>query len=221
MPVDAFGRVLLVVLAAIGWTIAAPDSGWAQVVVVSLFGAVVSLAFQASGVRRSVAVGALVAWAAAVGAAIVGAAVNQSAVTVALGLVLVAAALGAILYRLAQHPVVTPKTVGGALASYLLLGMLFTFLYATVDAVVSGPVLHGIGTVELRDYLYHSFITLTTVGYGDVFPATDVARALSVLEALTGQLYLVTVVALAVGRVGQRRRGPDDEAAGRPEDRAT
>jgi len=56
------------------------------------------------------------------------------------------------------------------------------------------------------DYLYFAFTTLTTTGYGDLSPASDVARAAAILEALLGQLYLVTVLALVIGNLRPRRR---------------
>lgn len=48
-------------------------------------------------------------------------------------------------------------------------------------------------------FQYYSFVTITTLGYGDVTPVSDVAKALSVLEAVVGQLYLVVVIAWLVG----------------------
>ena len=68
------------------------------------------------------------------------------------------------------------------------------------------------------DFLYFSFITLTTVGYGDLTAADNLGRSVAVLEALTGQVYLVTIVALLVGNLVPRRssgRG-DDEAPSAP-----
>ena len=54
--------------------------------------------------------------------------------------------------------------------------------------------------------MYYSFITLTTTGYGDFVPAADVTRMIAVTEALLGQVYLVTIVALLVSNVGSTRR---------------
>jgi voltage-gated potassium channel Kch len=54
--------------------------------------------------------------------------------------------------------------------------------------------------------VYYSFITLTTTGYGDFVPLADVARMVAVTEALLGQVYLVTIVALLVSNVGGSRR---------------
>ena len=55
------------------------------------------------------------------------------------------------------------------------------------------------------DHLYFSFVSLTTVGYGDLTPISDLGRMIAVSEALIGQLFLVTVVALVVGNIGRTR----------------
>jgi ion channel len=56
----------------------------------------------------------------------------------------------------------------------------------------------------VADFLYFSFATLTTTGYGDLVPGNDLARSFAILEALTGQIYLVTVVAVLVGNLARR-----------------
>ena len=58
------------------------------------------------------------------------------------------------------------------------------------------------------DYLYFSFITMTTVGYGELVPGPDSIRMLAVTEALVGQIFLVTALALLVGNLGRHRRTP-------------
>ena len=62
-------------------------------------------------------------------------------------------------------------------------------------------------TGDSSDFVYFSFATLTTVGYGDLTAATDLGRSLAITEALIGQIYLVTVVALIVPNIGRARRG--------------
>jgi hypothetical protein len=93
----------------------------------------------------------------------------------------------------------------GVLCVYLLLALFFS----SVDqmfAAASHDYLHGAGNPPtVPDLLYFSVITMTTVGYGDITPASQLARAVAVLEALTGQLYLVSVVAAVVGGWQGRR----------------
>jgi hypothetical protein len=97
------------------------------------------------------------------------------------------------------------QAVTGAVCVYLLIGMLFVFLYGVLAALGSGDFFaQGTdGTRSLR--LYFSFVTLATVGYGDYTAAGELARTLAVVEALVGQLYLVTVIAVLVSRMRGRR----------------
>jgi hypothetical protein len=102
---------------------------------------------------------------------------------------------------------VDTTTVLGVLCVYLLLALFFASVNQVLAAFYASY-LHGASAPPTAsDLLYFSVITLTTVGYGDITPATEVARAVSVLEALTGQLYLVSVVAAVVGGWQGRRRG--------------
>lgn len=114
-------------------------------------------------------------------------------------------ALLAVLLRIGRHPVVSGATVLGALCAYLLIGLTFQGLYGLVDVVASDGFFTAPGASSL-DLLYFSFVTLTTVGYGDLVAGTDIGRMLAISEALIGQLYLVTVVALVVGNIGARRQ---------------
>jgi hypothetical protein len=110
---------------------------------------------------------------------------------------------------------VTLHSVMGALTVYLLAGLIFAFSYGVMDAIAGTPVLSHIGSDKHAEEVYFSFITLTTVGYGDIAPLAAAARMTSVLEALFGQLYLVTIVAVIVSNVGagrMRRDVPGQEA---------
>jgi hypothetical protein len=88
----------------------------------------------------------------------------------------------------------------------MLFGLMFMFLYGAMAVLGQGPFFaQGTdGTRPLR--LYFSFVTLATLGYGDYTPAGNLGHALAVLEALIGQLYLVTVVAVVVTRLGRPGR---------------
>jgi hypothetical protein len=104
-----------------------------------------------------------------------------------------------------QHEV-NAQSVTAAICIYLLLGLFFVFVYGAMAALQSGPFfLQGTdGTRALR--LYFSYVTLATLGYGDYTPAGNLGHLVALIEALVGQLYLVTVVALLVSRIGPRGR---------------
>lgn len=112
---------------------------------------------------------------------------------VAIGGLLLAAPV-AILWRIARHPAVTIETLAGAIDVYLLLGLTFASLYAAVDTA-QPPFFAQSAHAAGNDFLYFSYVTLATLGYGDLTPATTVGRTLAVIEAMSGQVYLVTVVA--------------------------
>lgn len=125
---------------------------------------------------------------------------------------LIAGTQVAIIVHAVRRGTVTIDTVMGALCVYLLLGLLFATLAAFyADAV--GPFFAQSGTHPPGDYVYFSFITLETVGYGDLTPAAPLPRVLAFMEGLIGQLYLVTVIAVLVsnlrpGMMGKSREGP-------------
>jgi len=97
----------------------------------------------------------------------------------------------------------------GVLCIYLLIGLLFGNMFGTIQVLSGEPFFTEKGVEDTADFLYFSFSTLTTVGFGDVIAATNVGRALSIAEALIGQIYLVTVVALIVSNLGPARARRD------------
>jgi uncharacterized membrane protein HdeD (DUF308 family) len=86
----------------------------------------------------------------------------------------------------------------GALSVYLMLGMACAFVYRCLAGLQPGPFFGENGDGTLADCLFYSFVTLTTTGYGDLVAAGNPGRTLAVLEALLGQLFLVTGVAKIV-----------------------
>ena len=119
--------------------------------------------------------------------------------------VLVVATPVVISRRLVHHRRVTQSTVSGALCVYLLIGLAFASLFGITEVLGGGPFFAGQVEANDADFLYFSFTTLATVGYGDLVARTNLGRMLAVTEALMGQLYLVTVVALLVGSLGRSR----------------
>ncbi len=110
-----------------------------------------------------------------------------------------------IVRRLLGHEVITLRTVAGALCLYLLVGLFFATLYGLLSSIGDGAFFVQTNTPTSTDFIYFSFITLTTTGYGDYTAAYDLGRMLAVTEALFGQLYLVSAVALLVGSLGRAR----------------
>jgi hypothetical protein len=129
-----------------------------------------------------------------------------------LNLFLVAGAPVAIGRFLVQRRSVDLDTVLGAICVYVLFGMFFAYAFASVGYFSQHDFFAQHAADSTANYLYFSFVTLTTVGYGDLTAAGGLGRAVAILEALTGQLYLVTVVALVVSQLAGRRpvEGPSD-----------
>ena len=111
---------------------------------------------------------------------------------------LVTATLPVTLARVLQHRRITHETILGALCAYVLVGLLFAFLYLAVGDLRSGPFFAQPGEHAQSEFLYYSFVTLTTLGFGDLSPTVGLPQALTAIEALIGQIFLVTLVARLV-----------------------
>ena len=115
-------------------------------------------------------------------------------------------ALIACLMRLLRDKGVTLQAVAGALAIYLMVGLLFAATIGFVAEVQNDPYFAQGSNLTTGDRVYHSFTVMTTTGFGDYTAATPVGHALAVSEMLLGQLYLVTVIGVLVGNYASRRR---------------
>ena len=103
---------------------------------------------------------------------------------------------------------VTLDTIAAAICAYLLMALAWGFMFALVafkqpDAFSAGLVLRPTRDTasiisELHNFIYYSFVCLTTTGYGDIAPRSGVARMLSVLESVSGQMYLAVLIARLV-----------------------
>jgi hypothetical protein len=201
--------VLLLILAGIALMALASSPGWGQVPLLLVLAAALLFTLHTSRVPPRVQHLAWLLVGGAVGLGLLALASGREdlavAVPTAVAAGLVVATPPAIARRLLQHPVVGAPTVLGALCIYLLVGLAFALGFALTAALGGDPFFATEETPRAVDYLYFSFVTLTTVGYGDLAARGDVGRMLAVTEALLGQLYLVTVVALLVSNVGGRR----------------
>ena len=112
----------------------------------------------------------------------------------------------AIVFGLRDERTVNIQTVFGAISLYFMLGMFFAFLITTVGRLEAGPYFAQGSDGTLSQRVYFSYVTLATLGYGDLTPATSMGRLLAVLETITGSLYLVTAVSLVVTRLGHERQ---------------
>ena len=208
-----FGLVLLFITASFILEGTVSRSGWAQAVVTTLLGITLLLTFWAADMqphllRRS--------------AAAVGLGVAAAVLTVVSGdhtaegfgrvadAALVALAppmlVVGMLRSVRRHRAITIEAVLGGLCLYLLVGMFFAFVYGALENLGGNPFFaSGIDATAPRCN-YFSFSTLTTVGFGDLTARSDLGRTLAVLEALVGQLYLVTVVSVGVSNLVPRAR---------------
>jgi hypothetical protein len=181
-----------------------------RIAIVALFSVTLLFAFRTSRISVKAQRAALVVVVVAVVVSVAATAGSERLAAVVAGgvnAVLAFGALVAILRRLLRyHVVITGATVAGAACSYLLIGLFFASVYTFLAGISGDPFFAQTAEESSVDFLYFSFITLTTVGYGDLSAAGDLGRMLAAGEALTGQLFLVTVVALVVGNIGRSRR---------------
>jgi Ion channel len=208
VPEYRFGIVLLLLFATFVFLASGPTGDWVAIVAVVLQGATLLAALSASGVSRGlwrVAVVVILVALVAAGWQLVAGGDRSSASLFVLGLLLVGAAPIVIVRSLVRRRVIDLRTVLGALCVYILLGMMWSFAFTAIGTLDSEPFFAEQATATVADYLYFSFVTLTTVGYGDLTAANGFGRALAVLEALIGQIYLVTVIALLVSQLAHRR----------------
>jgi hypothetical protein len=132
------------------------------------------------------------------------------ALALGMGLLSLLLFLVVVLGRTLREGPVSVHRIQGAIAAYLLLGVLWAQAFALLahlrPGAFAGPVNFADGP---RAFLYYSFVTLTTVGYGDVLPVHPAARSLAMAEAVTGPLYLAILVArlvsLSLPVAGERR----------------
>jgi len=203
--------VLILIFASFVFAATASDGAWTTSVLVVLQGFTLIAAIWTSGLARTRPwlVFGLAMLAIAIALAVVSSAVGGSDFLGAVGLisgVLVVCVVFVIVASIAWSPEVNAQTILGAICVYLSLGMVFLFAYGAIAEIGSDAFFAqgGDGTRALR--LYFSYVTLATLGYGDYTPATNIGHMLAIVEALLGQIYLVTVVAVLVTRLRIRPR---------------
>jgi hypothetical protein len=206
-----YGAVFLLMMALLVLVIVAPAGNATRAAVLALEGAALLVVLATSRERRAVRnarvrVASVIAVLVVVGVAVglfplpIVLAAN-SFLTVGILLALVGGLL-----RLVRLHGVTIQVVAGALTIYVLTGLIFAWVVSFVADVGDGAYFAQGGNATEGERVYYSFTVLTTTGFGDLTAATPVGQALSVVEMLIGQIYLVTVIGVLVGNFAGRSR---------------
>jgi hypothetical protein len=195
---DAFGLVLLLVLITYVLASVISNGGWAAVLLTAVMGATSVVALTSSHVKpyfvhRALLLAALAVVLAAVSAA--GGGRHWLSAANFIDICLLAVAMAAVLRRVVTSDRVSSRTILGAISVYASLGILFTWAYGLIDRIEGGDFFGHVAGIKGSDFLFFSYTTLTTTGYGDLVPAGQVGRMVSGLEMMLGQVFLVTLVA--------------------------
>ena len=217
-----YGAVLVLIGTTFVFLSAAPTTTWAMLVSVALQAVTLVSTLRTSRARPLVMavalLGSLLALVAAIALLVVTDATSVerearggSFLITALMVALVPPVIAAgMVQDIRSRGGVTGQSVFGAICIYLLIGIFFSVVYGAVASIGSEPFFTDGTDGDSQIRIYFSFVTLTTLGYGDFAPALSIGRTLANIEALLGQIYLVTIIALLVGNLGRsalRRQG--------------
>jgi hypothetical protein len=185
---------------------------WGRFIISMVLGAVLLLAFHTSHVRsRAFTVGIVLVVAADIAnflQAATGRHGGDGSTFVMFLLVLLAPI--AIIHRIIRHETVGLETILGSICVYVLIAIAFAGIYGAInDAEPTGFFAQKVEPTNV-DFLYFSFVTLTTVGYGDLSPGTSTGQVAVTFEAVAGQIFLVTLVARLVSLYGNKQRQSRD-----------
>jgi hypothetical protein len=204
---DAFGLVFGLVLITYVLTSLLGNSGWAAVLVMLSVSATSVFALTSSYAAPHYVHLAIYLSGLGMVLALIGAISGDKfwlEVGAVVQVLLLAAAMAAVLVRVVSTPEVSIRTILGALSVYTVLGLLFAFLFEAIGRVQNSPFFENHAHLHHSDYIFFSYTTLTTTGYGDLVPGGQPGRMLAGIEMLMGQIFLVTLVAglVAVWRPG-------------------
>jgi len=120
-----------------------------------------------------------------------------------------------IVRRILASTSVTLQSIYAALAAYMIIGLMFAAFYGAMNHLGGGPFFANGSPDNTKTFQYFSFTTLTTLGYGDFTAASNAGRAVAVIEAMIGQIFLATLVARLVSAF-RPSQPPDPPEAGEP-----
>ncbi len=174
-----------------------------------LFFAILLLALRTSALPSRwttlLGAGAVAGSGAAVGASLTGTQTGAGVADLWKALILLLTVI-LIVRRVLARPAVTVQSIYGALSAYLITGLMFAACYAAEEHLGHSPFFADHQPATTQTFQYFSFTTLTTLGYGDFTAAGNGGRAIAVLEALTGQVFLATLVARLVSAYQRSER---------------
>jgi ion channel len=208
---DAFGLVFCLVILTYVLASLLSNRGWAAVVLVAVTSLTSVIALTSSHARgptvRAATALSLLTLLLAVISAASGANLWLNCASV-IQIALLAVAMATVLRRVVTAAEVGFRTILGAISVYTVLGILFTFLYGMVDRLQEGPFFEGVAHPQGSDFLFFSYTTLTTTGFGNLVPGGQPGRMISGLEMMIGQIFLVTLVAglVSLWRPGEALR---------------
>jgi Ion channel len=212
---DGYGLTLVLTVLTIGCLALAGVGTWGGLLGVVLAGGTLLFALRTSRARpRIVRLGeALVAVsiAGATAALLVGQRQVAEGAMGVIGLAIAGIVPFVIIGNIVRSPQITYRLVIGALVVYLLLGLCYAYGFGLIALVSGTPFFVQTATPTTANYLYFSYTTLSTVGYGDFTAAASLGQMIAISEALFGQLYLVSIVAILVANVGRSFRNVTDE----------
>jgi Ion channel len=211
---DSYGLLLLVIVATYGLA-ATLTQQWGGTIVLVAQIVTVSLALRTSLTTRGIRGVAAVFLGLAAVAAMMNLFIDGDSIVAFVSLagsVVYVLAVVAIVRHIGYRGEVDRETMFGALCAYLLIGMAFAFAYRCLGVAQARPFFGAEGEGSLSDDLFFSFVTLTTTGYGNLVPAGNPGQTLAVLEALVGQIFLVTAIGKVVSAWRPRRWRPSPEA---------
>lgn len=212
---DGYGLTLLLTVLTIGCLALAGVGTWGGLLGVVLAGGTLLFALRTSRARpRILRLGeALVAVsiAAATAALLSGQTQVAEGAMGVIGLAIAGIVPFVIIGNILRSPQITYRLVIGALVVYLLLGLCYAYGFGLIALVGGTPFFVQTDTPTTANYLYFSYTTLSTVGYGDFTAAGSLSQMVAISEALFGQLYLVSIVAILVANVGRSFRNVTDE----------
>lgn len=214
MGAERYGLALILILASMIFIMATPDGKWANVISLNLQAFALFASTRAAQPRMTlrVTVGViigLVIFAAWTQASFTNE-VNDDFVrlsTFALVVIATPVIAWGLVRQVKARGMITTHTMLGVLCIYLLMSLAFSAAYGAIGALGNEPFFtQGAAEGTTNNYLYYSLTTITTVGMGDFTPATNLGRSLTAAEALIGQIYVITVVAVIVGNLGRPRK---------------